>query len=80
MQVDREEIRKAVAEDSGLLEIIRFAMDKERDAQELYEDGYRYANNKTAKELFRVLLEEEIMHEKRLEKVYKEIKDFLNRG
>lgn len=65
--------------DDGLLEIIKFAIDMERDAQVLYEDGYRYAKNPTAKEMFRLLLEEEISHEKKLEKVYKEIHDFLNR-
>lgn len=78
MAIDREKNKKLLVKDDGLLEIIKFAIDMERDAQDLYDDGYRYAKNPAAREMFRLLLDEEIAHEKSLEKIYKEIHDFLS--
>lgn len=50
--------------------VFRTALEKEREAQRLYAEAAKRATKKTVKKLFVGLLEEEKLHEKRLEKEY----------
>jgi rubrerythrin len=61
-------------EQARTLEVLRLAVQMEVDGKEFYQKASRKSNNKLAKELFHQLANEEDVHRKKFEEIYKALK------
>lgn len=61
-----------------LLKIFKIGIDKEREAQEMYQQMIDLSDSDLQKEIFGNFLKEEQKHEQKLMQIYGEMKDKLN--
>ena len=61
-------------EQARTIEILQLAVRMEEDGKEFYQKASRKSSNKLAKELFRQLANEEDVHRKKFEEIYKALK------
>jgi rubrerythrin len=61
-------------EQARTIKVLQLAVQMEADGKEFYQKASRKSNNKLAKELFRQLANEEDVHRKKFEEIYKALK------